>query len=200
MQNIIYRYAGSLYLNLTNKCPCSCTFCIRTRGQGIGADGSLWLKSEPTATQLIAQLEHTPLEEFDEVVFCGYGEPFCALDTLLEVCAYLRTRPERPCIRINTNGLGDLINGKATASLLEGLVDKISISLNAPDSASYVQLCHPTFGEQSFGAVLSFARECKQYVPGVTLSVVDVISAEQTARCREIATELGIPLRVRHCE
>ena len=199
MSNVIYEYGESLYLNLTNKCPCRCSFCIRTRTEGVGSDGSLWLKEEPTAAQVIAQLEQTPLESYDEVVFCGYGEPFCALDTLLEICAYLRTRPERPTIRINTNGLGDLINGKSTAPLLDGWVDVVSISLNAPDSEMYMGLCRPSFGAPSFASLLDFARQCKQHVPNVTLSVVDVISSTEIEHCREIAQDLGIPLRVRRC-
>ena len=196
--NVVYQYGNGLYINLTNKCPCKCSFCIRSRADGVGSACSLWLKKEPTAEQVISQLKFTELELYGEIVFCGFGEPLCALESLLEVCAYLRSRPDSPAIRINTNGLGDLINNKPTAPLLEGLVDTISISLNAPDRQAYNKLCRPSFGERSFDAILSFAQACKLYIPNVVFSVVDVLPEEALSQCYEIANSLDIPLRVRH--
>jgi len=163
----------------------------------MGSAKSLWLKDEPSAGQIISRLGSVRLEQYEEVVFCGFGEPFCALDNLLEVCRYLRQRPDSPPIRVNTNGLGDLICGKPTANLLEGLVDIISISLNAPDRHKYNELCRPLFGEGAYDAMLKFALDCKQYVPDVRLSVVNILSDEDIEKCHEIARGLGLPLRVR---
>jgi len=157
----------------------------------------LWLKSEPSAEQIISQLGSIRFDGYEEVVFCGFGEPFCALDNLLKICRYLRQRPDSPPVRINTNGLGDLIYGKPTAPLLEGLVDVISISLNAPDRRKYNELCRPSFGEEAFDAMLKFTKDCKKYVPDVRMSVVNVISGEDIEKCHEIARELEAPLRVR---
>ena len=199
MSNVIYSYGASLYLNLTNQCPCSCSFCIRERTQRVGSSDSLWLETEPTPAQVIAGLEETRLASYDQIVFCGFGEPFCAFARILEICAYLRGRAGCPPIRINTNGLGDLINAKPTAPLLEGLVDVISISLNAPDGERYRELCNPTFGQVSFDAVLQFAADCKKHIPQVVFSVVDVLSKEEIAACQEIARQMDIPLRVRGC-
>ena len=200
MQNIVYEFGGSLYINLTNKCPCDCVFCIRGQTDGVGSAPSLWLKDEPTAGQVIAILEEHELAGYAEVVFCGFGEPFCALENLLEVCRHLRKKNGGPPVRINTNGLGDLINGRATAPLLEGLVDVVSISLNASDAQKYNELCRPTFGEGAFEAMLAFAADCKNYVPQVKFSIVDTIGEDETARCREIAQRIGIPLRIRNFE
>ena len=198
MQNIVYEYGYSLYFNLTNKCPCGCVFCIRTGAQGIGSADSLWLNDEPSASQVIAELEGKELKSYAEVVFCGFGEPFCALDTMLEVCAYLKSRADCPPVRINTNGLGDLINKKPPPPLLEGLVDVVSVSLNAPNKKRYAQLCRPAFGEDAFEAILKFARECKEFVPRVMFSVVgSMILPQEIADCEKIAAGLGIPLRVR---
>jgi len=197
MSNIIYKYGGSLYLNITNKCPCACTFCLREQVSGVGTAENLWLESEPNAEQVISLLVETQLHPYEEIVFCGFGEPFCALDTLLNVCRYLHGQNDCPPVRINTNGLGDLINGKPTSPLLEGLVDVISISLNAHNKAKYNELCKPSFGECAFDAMLKFAAECKEYIPDVRFSVVDVISGEDIEKCRKIAREMGIPLRVR---
>ena len=198
MQNFVYEYGTGLYFNLTNKCPCDCTFCVRAGAQGLGSADSLWLEEEPTAQQVIAQLEGKNLTDYTEVVFCGFGEPFCALAAMLEVCAYLKSREDCPPVRINTNGLGDLINERYTPPLLKGLVDVISISLNAPTGEKYNQLCRPVFREGSFEAMLRFARECKEFVPQVVFSVVgSVLTPEEMAACEKIADGLGIPLRVR---
>ena len=197
MQNAIYEYGSGLYFNLTNKCPCQCAFCVRAGTQGLGSAGNLWLEEEPSARQVIAQLEDMKLTGYTDVVFCGFGEPFCALDAMLEVCTYLKSRKGCPPVRVNTNGLGDLISGRHTPPLLKGLVDVISISLNAPTKERYAQLCRPAFGDGSFDAVLKFARECKEFVPLVAFSVVDVLSPEEIAACEKIADGLGIPLRVR---
>ncbi|MCL2580792.1 MAG: TatD family nuclease-associated radical SAM protein [Oscillospiraceae bacterium] len=199
MTNVIYRYGTGLYLNLTNRCPCACSFCIRDRAQSVGSSDNLWLESEPTAGQVIEGLVNIPLANCDQVVFCGFGEPFCAFENMIEVCRYLRGRPDAPPVRINTNGLGDLINQKSTPPLLAGLADVISISLNAPDKDKYYQLCKPSFGPDSFDAVLLFAAGCKEFIPQVVFSVVDVLTPGEIARCREIADRLDIPLRVRVC-
>lgn len=196
MESILYTFGDSLYINLTNRCPCACTFCIRSGQEGVGSADSLWLDEDPTAAQVIAELRRWDLSRFEEVIFCGYGEPLCALDALLEVCRYLRETGAR--IRLNTNGLADLIHGKPVAPLLEGLVDIVSVSLNAPSAEKYEALCRPDFGLEAYDAVLRFAEECKRYVPEVKMSVVDVIPPEDIADCREIAGRMQIPLRVRH--
>ena len=55
MADIIYTYAGSAYMNITNKCPCSCVFCIRANGEGLGSAESLWLKKDPTIEEIKAE-------------------------------------------------------------------------------------------------------------------------------------------------
>jgi len=200
LSNIIYEYGGGLYINLTNKCPCNCRFCIRGQTQGAGSAASLWLEDEPTAEQVISALGAIRLDNYTEIVFCGFGEPFCALENLLAICRHLRERAGCPPVRINTNGLGDLINSRPTAPLLEGLVDVISISLNASDGEKYNDLCRPSFGEAAFAAMLKFAGDCKKYVPDVRFSLVDTVAEDEIARCGEIAQKLDTPLRIRHFE
>ena len=139
---------------------------------------------------MIAQLEQVNLSQYRELVFCGYGEPTCALEVLLATCRYVRSVSDIK-MRINTNGLSDLINGRPTAALFEGLMDTVSISLNAPDSKGYLEVTHPSFGQGAFEAMLKFAREVKQVVPRVLFTVVDIISAEDIGRCRALAEEMG---------
>lgn len=196
MQSTLYVYGSSLYVNLTNRCPCNCSFCLRNCQDGVGTANSLWLEHDPTVAEVIADFADYNLADYDEVVFCGYGEPLCALDALLEVCRYIRNISDIH-IRLNTNGLGDLINQKPTAPLLEGLVDTVSISLNASTAQDYDQICKPSFGLKSHAAMLKFGQDCTRYVSNVVFSVVDVISPEEIAACKALTQKLGIPLRVR---
>ena len=196
---IVYRVGKGLYVNLTNRCPCSCTFCIRQNGEGAYGSGSLWLEREPTVDEVIAAIDAADCSSCDELVFCGYGEPTERLDDLLAVARHVRTAfPQLP-IRVNTNGLSDLIAGCPTASRFAGLVDALSISLNAPTAEEYVQLCRPKFGAAAYEAMQKFAAEAKEQVPSVTMSVVGTpdMTPEKIAACREICDRIGVPLRVR---
>lgn len=195
-QSYLYVYGENLYINLTNRCPCACTFCIREQQEGVGTAESLWLQKDPTTDQIKNEFAGYDLNQFKEVIFCGYGEPMCALQTLVEVAQYVRSISDIT-IRLNTNGLGDLINSKETAPLLEGLVDVVSVSLNAPDPDTYCAVTQPSFGKESYGAMLKFASDCKKLGMRVVFSVVDVISPEDIALCKQIAEEREIPLRVR---
>lgn len=196
MADIIYTYAGSAYMNITNKCPCACVFCIRSNGDGLGSAESLWLKKDPTIDEIKAEIDKFDFSPYSEVVFCGYGEPTQALDNLIEAAKYLKEKHSLR-IRLNSNGLSDLINGKPTAHLLEGVVDSISLSLNAPDTESYQRVTRSKFGADAYPALLKFAEDCKKYIPSVKFTVVDVISEDEINECRKISEEMGIPLRVR---
>ena len=197
MPSIAYRYKDALYLNITNDCPCACTFCLRDDFGTIGDADTLWLEHEPSFDEVIAAIQsYEPLDTYSEVVFCGFGEPFSAYELLIQVARWLKEQGVQH-VRVNTNGLGDLIAGRSLAPELTGIVDELSISLNAPDAKTYEELCSPQFGAESFDAVLAFARSAKDSVPQLNLSVVDFLSAEEVQKCSEIAAELGVPLRVR---
>ena len=196
MADIVYTYEGSAYLNITNRCPCSCIFCIRSNGDGLGSAETLWHKKDPTLDEIKAEIDSFDFSPYKEVVFCGYGEPTEALDNLIETAKYLKEKYGLK-IRVNSNGLSDLINGKETAKLLDGIVDCISISLNAPDAESYQRVSRSKFGEDAFPALLKFAEDCKKYIPEVKFTVVDVITEDEIERCRKIADDMGIKLRIR---
>lgn len=196
MNQIAYTVGDGIYLNLTNRCPCRCVFCIRQEQDTVGDSGSLWLKKEPTTDEVLEALASYDLGSYREIVFCGYGEPMEQLDVLLEVCRRIRAISSLP-IRVNTNGLADLIHKKPTALLLEGLVDTVSISLNAPNRQRYHEVVQSIYGLPAFDSMLQFAVSCKSYVPHVMFTVVDILSEEEIAACRQLASGLGIPLRVR---
>lgn len=194
---ILYELGGSLYVNLTNRCPCRCAFCIRGKSSGAGPEADLWLEHEPEFDEVVQAFAQKELSAYGAVVFCGYGEPLERIDLVIAVCKYIKEKDPDCKIRINTNGLSDLIHGFPTAGLLRGLADVVSISLNAPNAAAYHRLCRPVFGEKAFDAMLCFARDCKQLLPEAVLSVVDCIPAEELEACRRVAREAGLPLRVR---
>lgn len=198
---LTYRVGNGLYANLTNKCPCACTFCIRQNGDGVYGSDSLWLEREPTADEVCASIEEN-FGDCTELVFCGYGEPTERLDVLLEVARRFREgHPDVP-VRVNTNGLSDLIAGEPTAHRFKGLVDAVSISLNAPTAEEYVALCRPKFGAAAYPALLKFADDIRKFVKDVVLTVVgtEALTPEKESACRQIAANCGVPLRVRRFE
>ena len=157
---IFYEVHGGLYVNLTNRCPCSCTFCLRQTRDHMENSGPLWLEHEPTAEEIDVALAEFDLNKYKEVVFCGFGEPTERLDALLETAKKIRAKKADVKIRINTNGLGDLIHQKSIAPQLEGIIDCVSISLNTPNPERYLELTRSRFGIGSFDAMLKFAEEC----------------------------------------
>ena len=158
---IFYEFEGKLYANITNRCPCSCVFCIRKNGDSVADNDSLWLEHEPSYEEIVKQT--TDMK-----------------------------------IRINTNGLVDFINPAFDSYKMRYIIDCISISLNAPDPESYLEVSRPKFGLPSFNSMLNFATTVKTIVPEVMFTVVDIIKPEQIEQCKELAEGLGIPLRVRH--
>ncbi len=197
---ITYKVKNGIYVNMTNRCPCACTFCLRQNGDGVYGSDSLWLDREPSVREVCDSIDGWDLSQYDELVFCGYGEPTERLDDLLKVAKYVKSRHATP-IRVNTNGLADLINGRETAPELQGLIDTVSVSLNATNAEDYNRLCRPRFGIGSFDAMLAFTKACVPYVPNVVMTVVDVVtSPAEQEKSRQIAESLGARLRVRPYE
>lgn len=189
----------TVYVNLTNRCPCSCTFCLRQTKEMVESN-TLWLKEEPTVDEVIHEFQKYDLDDFAEVVFCGFGEPMERVDDVIQIAGILKLYRRDLPIRVNTNGLANLIHNRDITPMLKGRIDTISVSLNAPDENEYIQLTRSQFGIQSFQAMLDFVKKCKQYVPSVVLSVVDIIGTENIKKCQNICDELGVTLRVRPFE
>ncbi len=195
--SIVYDYFGGLYINLTNKCPNACEFCIRNFTDSLGDADSLVLKEDPTIEEVKKELESWDVSRYDEVVFCGYGEPTERLPELLDLARHIKAKYGKQ-IRINTNGLADLIWGRPTAPDLKGVIDAVSVSMNEADAQKYYDLCHPVFGLKSYDAVIKYIEDVKKYVPYVATSVVTgAISRESVAACRAKAEELGVVFKMR---
>ena len=199
MTDIVYRYNNQAYFNITNKCPCRCTFCIRNNGDSVGEANNLWFEKEPSIEEIFAAIDAFDFSGCEEAVFCGYGEPTMALEKMKEVSRYMREHSSIK-LRLNTNGLSDLIYKRSTAEEICQIVDAVSISLNMPDAASYCEVVRPAYGEASFDAMIKFASDCKKYTNQVRFSVVDIIGEENVKKCQELADSLGIYLRVRKYE
>ena len=200
MMTITYPVKSGIYVNMTNRCPCACTFCLRHNGEGVYGSDSLWLDREPTVQEVCDSIDTWDLSKYNEIVFCGYGEPTERLYDLLEVAKYIKSKSDIK-IRINTNGLADLIWNEKTAPKLEGLIDTVSVSLNATKKEEYLKVVRPKFGIDSYDAMLNFTKDCSKYVPNVVMTVVDVVtSKEEQEICGKICESVGAILRVRPYE
>ena len=188
---IAYTIRNSLYLNITNRCTNSCRFCPKFSG-GMVKGHHLLLSHEPDAAEVRRAIGDPT--RYDEVVFCGYGEPLLRLDLVKEIAAGLKKTGAK--VRVNTDGQANLVHGRNIIPELAGLVDTLSISLNAADAGTYQQLCHSTFGEAGYEGVKAFIRAAQGIIPTVVASVVAFPDLDLTA-CRQVAAELGVPLRER---
>lgn len=195
---IFYEFDGKLYANITNKCPCACTFCIRKNSDSVGNNNSLWLEHEPSFEEITAAFDSFDKTGLDELVFCGYGEPMMRADILLKTAEYVKANSNMK-IRINTNGLVGLMDPLFDISTLKYKIDKVSISLNASNPDKYFQITNPKYGLPSYNSMLNFALRVQEYVPDVSFTIVDCgLDEEEKELCRERARDVGIPLRIRH--
>jgi TatD family-associated radical SAM protein len=187
---IAYPLKDSLYLNITNRCSNACLFCIRKTAAGVGYN--LWLKQEPSVAEIMNAIGEPG--RYSEIVFCGYGEPLMRPEIVVEVARLLKKYPLK--IRLNTNGLAGLFLDYDIIPQLTGLIDTISISLNADNARTYQELTRTQFGTIAFPAVLDFIRRSKSAIPDVIVSVVRYpgVDIEKAAL---LAENLGVQFRVR---
>ncbi|MGQ9514976.1 MAG: TatD family nuclease-associated radical SAM protein [Thermoproteota archaeon] len=195
--SIVYWLNKNLYLNITNRCSNKCYFCIRNFADGVGGF-NLKLKREPSIAEVISNLQNIINRRiWNEIVFCGFGEPLERLDCLLEVTRWIRKYHGRTLkVRIDTNGHGYLLNeGRDVVKELRDVaIDQISVSLNAHDRETYDQVCRPRFSN-AFENVLEFAEKAKRYFI-VDLTSVAVPEVNIT-KVREIAESMGVKFRLR---
>ena len=216
MQDIAYALDNTLYLNITNRCTNECTFCIRNKARKFHGKYQLWLDHEPTVEETIAAIGDP--NKYKQIVFCGYGEPLIRLDAVKEIASWIKsqarnsksetisnieyqiskieTQISRPLVRIDTNGQANLFHGRNILPELKDLIDVMSISLNAEKSEVYDALCNSFFGNKAYAAVTEFIKEAKKYIPTLEISVVGIPTVD-IEKCKKIAEELGVKLRIR---
>ncbi|MCL2370872.1 MAG: TatD family nuclease-associated radical SAM protein [Firmicutes bacterium] len=189
-----YKFEDNLYLNITNRCSNDCTFCVRQGGSFGGQ--SLWLKTEPTTAQVIEAIKTFDPDSYNQIVFCGYGESTYRMDCMVEVGKWIKDNLGKT-VRLNTNGLGNLINGRDILPELKGAVDSISVSLNQYNASKYEEVSKSVYGESAFDEVLDFAKKSKDAGFDTQMSIVACIPKEDIAECYIVCDKLGMPLRVR---
>ena len=189
---VVYRIRNSLYVNLTNRCTNQCVFCPRARNPRVAGH---WLglapTDEPGAEAVISAIGDP--RPYDEVVFCGFGEPTLRLEALLAAARWVKERGGRT--RLNTNGQADLIAGRAMAPELRGCIDTVSISLNTADPEQYAELCRPE-RPGAFQAAIDFIRSARQNGLDVVVTTLDYPEIDP-AGVERLAGQLGVRFRLR---
>lgn len=193
--DIVYPYKENLYINLSNRCPARCCFCIKYKWDYRFRGYNLKLSSEPTAEEVIKLLQTKfPPHKYKEVVFCGYGEPFLRLETLKRIAQWLKKKNSK--VRVDTIGYANLIYKRNILPEIKNLFDAISISLNAENEEKYLTLCRPKYGKGTYPAVLDFISQCKKYIPHVMVTAI-VMPGIDLDKCSKIADSLGVEFRSR---
>ena len=194
--SIIYWRKSSLYLNITNRCCNNCLFCVRNYRDGVFGF-RLKLENDPSLNDIIERLRENLNNKYEEIVFTGFGEPLERLDTVQKITKEIRKVNQEIPIRLDTNGLGELLNPeRAVLKILKDSgLSHISISLNASNKEMYNKLCKPKFGFKSFDAIIDFAKKAKKdFIVNFTVVNVPVIDIEA---CKKLAENLEIPLKIR---
>ena len=192
LNTYVYELDNNLYINLTNDCSNACEFCVRN-GKDSYYGNELWLEKEPTVKDVTDKLQD--ISKFNEIVFCGFGEPTYKLDVLIEVAKFVKLKGGKT--RLNTNGQGSLINGFDITEKLKGIIDKVNVSLNEANSEKYQKICHSIYGEKAYDELLDFAVKCREKGIDVILSIVDSIGKEDIKKCEILAKKNNLKLKVR---
>ena len=202
MSNLVYFLGQKAYINITNACTNACKFCVRDIKDDVKG-ANLWLDVQNVkADEVIQQIKNSAKKvlEGGEIVFCGYGEPLIKFEEVKKICQYVRKQMPELKIRINTNGHGNFVNKKNIVPELKGLIDSISISLNAQDEELYNKISQPKF-EGAYEAMLDFARECVKCGIDTTMSVVSKFREDEykldIEKCQQIAHNIGAKFRNR---
>ncbi len=194
---IAYRIRDSLYLNLTNRCTAVCIFCHRFEDPYVkGHNLRLTHEQEPSTLELLEAIGDPC--RFKEIIFCGYGEPTLRLEVIKAVAKRIKEKGGR--VRLNTNGHGNLIHKRNICSELKGLIDAVSVSLNAESAEKYYEICHPIFGPDTYTRIKEFVKEARRHIPQVEITAVHLLGVN-LKKCEWIAREeLGIKFRVRELD
>ncbi|HEY5719243.1 MAG TPA: TatD family nuclease-associated radical SAM protein [Gammaproteobacteria bacterium] len=194
-QTIAYVIEDRLYLNITDRCTLACRFCPKTQGSRRVHDYDLTLDHRPEFDEVVAAIGDPTAHA--EVVFCGYGEPTLRLGLLLEVARWVKQRGGR--VRVNTDGLASLANKRDVLPEMAGLVDALSVSLNAQSPEVYNRHCEPAL-PGAYQALLAFLQEAPRYVPEVTATAIDGLEDVDIEACARIARMCGARFRRRELD
>ncbi len=191
-QTISYTIGDRLYLNITDRCTLECAFCPKHNGSHRVHNYDLSLDHRPTQDEIMAAVGDPAA--FDEVVFCGYGEPTLRLKVLLHTANYIKTAGGR--VRVNTDGLANRVHKRNVLPELAGCVDALSVSMNAQDEQVYRRHCLPAL-PGSYASMLEFLQLAPRYIDDVTATAIDGLDGVDIAACEALARERGVKFRRR---
>lgn len=196
----VYFIGNTMYVNITNLCSNDCVFCIRNSKKGLG-DFNPWLDSENIqADAVIDEIRNASPETRDEIVFCGYGEPLIKLDLVKQVSMFIKDYCPNVPVRVNSNGQANLIHKRNVVPELKGLLDKISVSLNAHNADLYQELsCCKFDKETAFQGIQEFMKDCQTNGIETTATAVSGFGNYEIdlVECQKIAESLGVKFKVR---
>ncbi len=191
-QQISYIIGNRLYLSITDRCTLECRFCPKTQGVPFVKGYDLTMDHRPEAEEIIAAIDDPA--KYEEVVFCGFGEPTLRLKVLLEVARHIKARSGR--VRVNSDGLSNLVHKDDTLQALAECVDALSISMNAQNPEIYDRHCQPGL-PGSFEAMLSFLEEAPRHIPDVTATAIEGLEGVDIDACKRLAEARGVKFRKR---
>lgn len=191
-QQISYVIGDRLYLNITDRCTLACTFCPKTQGVNKVHDYDLTLDHRPEVEEILDAIDDPA--RYEQVVFCGFGEPTLRLKVLLEVAREIKARGGR--VRVNSDGLANLVHKRNVLPEMAECIDALSVSMNAQDSATYDRHCEPAL-KGSFQAMLDFLKLAPDYIPDTTATAIDGLEGVDIAACERLAWETGVKFRRR---
>lgn len=194
-QQISYRIDNRLYLNITDRCTLDCAFCPKSRDNYRVHEYDLTLHRRPEPDEIIDAIDDPA--RYDEVVFCGFGEPTLRLKVLLEVARFIKSRGGR--VRINTDGLANIVHKDNVLPAMAEYVDALSVSMNAHDEEHYERHCRPGL-PGSFDAMLDFLRDAPDHIPEVTATAIDGLAGVDIKACEALARKCGVRFRSRELD
>ena len=194
-QIIAYPIGDRLYLNITDRCTLQCAFCPKHNGSHKVHDYDLTLDHRPTQAEILVAIGDP--KDFAEIVFCGFGEPTLRLKVLLDTARHIKTNGGR--VRVNTDGLANLVHKRNVLPEMSDCVDALSISMNAQNADVYARHCHPQL-PGSYTAMRDFVAQAPAYVGDVAVSAIDGLADVDIAACANIAAANRIPFRRRELD
>jgi len=190
-----YVIGNKLYLNITDRCTLVCEFCPKTLGSHQVHEFDLTLNRRPEYDEIVAAIGDPT--EYEEIVFCGFGEPTLRFKLLLRLARYIKEQGGR--VRLNTDGLASLVSKRNVLPEMQGLIDAVSVSMNAQNEALYIQHCAPQL-KGAWQAMLDFLEQAPAYIPEVTATAIDGLPGVDIAACEKMASDLGISFRARQLD
>ncbi|MCB1801460.1 MAG: TatD family nuclease-associated radical SAM protein [Gammaproteobacteria bacterium] len=194
-QTVSYVIGDRLYLNITDRCTLGCLFCPKTRGNRQLHEYDLTLAHRPTQAEILVAIDDP--RRFSEIVFCGFGEPTLRLNLLLDTAQHIKQNGGR--VRVNTDGLANLVHKRNVLPEMAGRIDALSVSMNADTELLYQRHCDPAL-PGSYAAMLDFLRAAPEHVPQVTATAIEGLAGVDIDACRKLAESLGVGFRQRRLD